>query len=331
MARNVGDRNIQGYQKSSGMTFAYATVVSDDNPDKRGQWQIRLDSELNEMKMPPEDLMWAHELSSGHSRMGGSGMNGQYPPGSRVLCMIMPGDDGDQRIIMGGMAASDPPKDEGGGGGSVSERKRADYNPGMQDGTASEKHPPNSDNSKTFGWDTYPYDKAGELMQRLEFWQHNREESKREQGQNNSRNQYDQMAGQKMETLSIGKDIKFDNSQNPMEFIEKKIQNSGAALPEILKMVEQLRNVKGGSNPPAIQAVGPQNYTKFLGQLSAFFPSLQKSDKQQAQQSDDQKKEDDRLQKQLERALELALLEEEERLQQEELLEIATKDEILNG
>ena len=288
--------DISGFPNQSQFGIFRAEVVNCNDEHQKCRFQCRMiGHEADEMGHPDKNLQWYTPMSEGSAHRG-MGKNPMYKPGDQVYCM----QDGRNRVIVGAVRKADPYEGE-----------MADVNPYTLDGKASPKSPPGQEEERNAGWDRPPSQKKTTREARQAS--RRRHEDKATQGQKKTKNVYNRTAHRYGDKLSIGKDIAFKDTdqQNTMKTIQDKIQNSGHAVPELLPMVETLRKVDGGSNPPAIPAVGAGQYASFIGSLASYFSGLSQASQKQEQKSDKEEKEQARQDEQLALAYEYALQEEE--------------------
>ena len=229
----------------------------------------------------------------------GTGANPRYTNGEELVCIKMNG----QNFILGAVRAM--------GMEGQPDGPESGINPRTLDGDQNLKDPMSEQEDSDRGWGS---PNPTEVHDTIQSFTHTMryQEDKATQGREKTKNEYGNKAlryKDKNKALSIarGAESRFDNSQQVMDFIEKTVQNKGAALPEILPMLQSLKKVDGMNNPPAIKAVGPQNYIKFVGQLTSFFPALAKAAKQQVKDNKKEEEKQKREEEQLRLAHELLL------------------------
>lgn len=301
-------KDVSGYGQPQELAVSTGIVVNNNDKHQKSRFQVRIEGHEDDiMRNPDKTLQWFSALVPDGVN-GGQGTNPRYQPGEEVVCMRLPGSE--EWVIIGSKRREDPYEGE-----------EADVNPYTLDGNESEKSPPPQRKERNTGWDITPTEKGGEgggTTKLARKYRRKREQSKKvqgeeetrpEEGSNTKRNRIRYAgAGWASDYLSIAKDLEFDDTQDPSKFIEKKIQNKGAAIPEILNMVQNLKKVDDKNNPEATQAVGAGNYGNFLGQLAGLFSGLQQQSQQQQQQSQEEEEKEQEQQRQRDRAAELELL-----------------------
>lgn len=283
-----------------GISIAELVRNNDDPLKSPDRYRCRVvGHEADEVNMPDDDLPFYTAMRSGESSHRGKGKNTRYLPGDKVIVMTI----GNDRYIMGSFPAADPQSGE-----------ESDTNPYTQDSTASPKSTPPKNKDPFFGWaGRLPSAKKTTREARLSNIK--REGSFKDKAEKESRNKYNRTAARFKDAdfLSIASEIPFDNTQNPMEFIKKKIGNKGAAMPSMLEMVNTLKEkVDGSSNPHAIQAVGAGNYVNFISQFSSFFKDLIKDQKANTKDARKQERKEAREEAQLRKAYQFKLEEDNE-------------------
>lgn len=270
------DRHISGYPDLGDFYIFKAEVINNKDDHQKCRFQCRMiGHETDETTMPDEELQWYSPMTPETSHRG-MGYNPRYVPGDQVYCLQF----GDERIILGSARKENPYEGE-----------EADVNPGTLDGTASQKSPPPGQNDRNNGWDRWPSEKT--TTRQAREGRRKREDSAVKKGQEKTPNPFKRTASRFLggEFLSIGKDLTWDNQENPMKFIKSSIQNKGAVVPEMLEMVETLRTKPGKSNPHPIQAVGAQNYMNFIKNLKSYFDKFQKQEQKKQREKDEELKE----------------------------------------
>jgi len=291
------DDDISGFPHKSQFGMFRVEIVNVNDEHQKCRFQCRMiGHEQDQMGHPDENLQWYTAMVPDSTHRG-MGPNPMYKPGDQCYAF----QEGRNRILCGSVRKADPYEGE-----------EADVNPYTLDGTASPKSPKGEEEDRETNWrPKRPGEKNTTTEARMA--QRGREEDKATQGQKKTKNIYNRTAHRYGDKLSIGKDIAFKDTdlQNTMKTIQDKIQNSGHAVPELLPMVETLRKVDGGSNPPAIPAVGAGQYSSFIGSLSKYFSGLSQAAKKQEQKSDKEEKEQRRQEAQLDLANQYALEEEQ--------------------
>ena len=79
---------------------------------------------------------------------------------------------------------------------------------------------------------------------------------------------------------SVGAQQKNDNKPKIKNSLDK-IQNSSAVAKNFLPAIEKLKKVT--SNPTAVNSIGAQNYSAINSQISSFYSSQGKQDKEAVQ------------------------------------------------
>lgn len=301
---NAIKEDVHGY--GGGITIVKAEVVNvKDDPEKANRCQVRIiGHQEDQIKIPDENLIWARPMQAGGAALKGVGFSPRYLPGSVVEIMVRGGPDSQEYTIMGAVGRGG--KDD-----------QSDTHPTIRGHGATDLSPLPED--KEYGFSSRPTEKKKtQDVRRINEEPRKRNKSKIEQGQKLS-----QAGGSgKKRTgarfidegfLSIGKDVSFDNGQNPMKFIKDKIQNKGAVVPSMIDMVETLRTFNTNTTPHAIQSVGAGNYLSFISQLQKFFKkrsgsSSSSSDsppKKQEEKTPEEISEEERLKEQIRKAEEL--------------------------
>ena len=294
------DRHISGYPALGDIQIFRAEVINNNDEKQKSRVQCRMiGHETDLINMPDEKMQW-YSLLTPETAHRGMGYNPRYVPGDQVYCLQF----GDERIILGAVRKEEPYEGE-----------EADVNPYTLDGSSSPKSPPDETQDRNKGWQQgLRSEKIKTTEDKTEYSRQsrrNRVESKKEQGEKKSKNIYERTANRFGNNLSIGKDIPFNNGKNPMQFIQDRIQNNGAIVPEMLQMVETLRKQKSeNENPHAIQAVGAGNYASFITNLANYFKNLKtKQQKEEDENDEDIKREEE--QDEADMAMALAIMEEE--------------------
>ena len=271
------DRNISGYPNLGDFQIFRAEVINNNDEKQKSRVQCRMiGHETDLINMPDEDMQW-YSLMTPETAHRGMGYNPRYVPGDQVYCLQF----GDERIILGAVRKEDPYEGE-----------EADVNPWILDGSSSPKSPPDESSDKNKGWQQGLRSETIKTREdKTEYSRQskrNRQESKKIQGESKAKNIYNRNKNRFGDNLSIGKDIPFDNSKNPMKFIQNRIQNNGAVVPEMLSMVETLRTKSETANPGAIPAVGAQNYINFIKNLTKYFDRLKTEDQKKKDEQDEE-------------------------------------------
>ena len=294
--------DVSGYTNPQDPLIFRARCISNKDDTNKGRFRCRMDHQNDEINHADEKLEYFQCLTP-ETSFKGLGYNPRYVNGDELVCIKING----QNFILGSSRAMGEEGDP--------EGEKSGINPWTLDGNASPKDGPACQESGgKCGWQGQ--DKPTQIHETPPSYltAFGYEEDKAKQGREKTKNEYGNRVlryKDPQKALSIARSQKFDDSQQVMDFIEKRIQNKGAALEEILPMLQSLKKVNGKNNPPAIQAVGPQNYIKFIGQLTSFFPALAKASKQQKQDNKEEEEKQKREQEQLERAYELLLAEQE--------------------
>jgi len=296
--------DVSGYTNPQDPLIFRARCISNKDDSQKGRFRCRMDHQNDEIAHADEKLEFFTPLSPDTTFQGMSGLpNPRYVNGEELVCIKING----QNFILGSCRAM--------GEEGNPEGEKSHINEWTLDGNASPKDGLAEQEDPQRGWRGGPDNPTQAHTTRQSYaWKFQPEEDKATQGREKTKNEYGNRVlryKDPQKALSIARSQKFDDSQQVMDFIEKRIQNKGAALEEILPMLQSLKKVNGTNNPPAIQAVGPQNYIKFVGQLTSFFPALAKASKQQKQDNKEEEEKQKREQEQLERAYELLLAEQE--------------------
>jgi hypothetical protein len=286
------DRKISGYPSLGDIQMFVAEVVNNKDEHQKSRFRCRMiGHEKDTINVPDETLPFYSALTPETAHRG-MGYNPRYVPGDKVICLQF----GDERLIVGAMRKNDPVEGED-----------ADVNPATLDGSSSHHSPADESNDRERGWDQNPSSKK--TTEEARRAKRRREGSKKTQGESKAKSPHGRTIARFMDKLSIGKDLPFDNQKNAMQFIQNKINNSGAVVPEMLKMVEQLRTKPAGTNPHAIMAVGPQNYMQFVSNLSKYFTQIATLFQQQQEKNKQTEEEKQREEEQMNKANELLIQE----------------------
>lgn len=310
-----------GAQQFPNMTIAEIVSNVDNKSDGQNRFRIRLIGHEGDLaRVQDKDLVYATTCTP-ETALRGCGYNPRYQPGDR--CLVWKSADGTW-VVLGALRNQYRADQEGGqqgsgGGGMNQGQVSGDVNPHTLDGGLSPKDPPARNQERQMGWrPEIPTETARDgigstIIERQ--LKRNFEQSKKVQAEeySNPDNRRPRLRFMDDDQFkSIGQfPAYFDNTQDPSAYIQKEVQNKGAAIPEILPMLQNLKRVNGKQNPEAIVAVGPGNYTAFIGQLQSFFSALFQKQKKDKKDSQKQNEEQERLEAQLDRAYELLLLEEQ--------------------
>lgn len=290
------NRPTSGYIDSSQQTTYIAEVVNNKDDVAKNRFQCRMiGHESDTISIPDSDLVW-HTPITPDGVGGGTGYNPRYLPGDKVICMKM----GEDRFIIGAYRADSP---------EIPKEKRQ-TNPSAEDGTASNKHRLPASTDQHFGWKGKIPTEAIQSVSdvggdRTHYArnnvEHQRNKSKISQGQNESKNQFGRTSSKSKAGVekSIGRQNKFDNGRNAMQFIKNRINNNGSVIPSLLDAVENLRSIAPGTNPDAIVAVGASTFAGLFQQLLQYVKDMAQD--QNNTESDEQT---ERRQKQAEQAQE---------------------------
>lgn len=275
MATNYNNPGILGY--NDGLIIATAEIINvKDDPEQAGRARIRLIGHHSDLiRIPDDQLPWARVMTS----TSGAGLSGAgvgttgLLPGSRVKVLVEGNND---YTIIGAM-------------------------PGEQDIHPMIRGSENTDNGapleRGHGWNGQ---NASEVKETREARKQKRRrgKSKVDQGQKEAKSVSGRTAAKDLGSnfLSIGRNLVFDQSQNAQKFIQDKIQNKAAVVPQALQMIEQLKKV-GGSNPTAIQSVGAGNLMGAMQMLSKLFKKKQKSQEEEQREEEMMKQIEEEMQK----------------------------------
>ena len=290
------NKRTQGYIDPTQQTEFMAEVVYNKDDVSHNRFQCRMiGHEADTITIPDSDLPWYTPIIP-DGVGGGTGYNPRYLPGDIVICKKI----GEERFIVGAVRRDSPDTPD--------ERKHV--NPTVKDGTASAKHRPPASTDTSFGWTgkipteaiQSQSDAGGDrTTYARDSVKHKRNKSKIAQGQNESKNQFGRTSSKSKAGVekSIGRQNKFDNGRNAMQFIKNRINNNGSVVPSLLDAVENLRSIAPGTNPDAIVAVGASTFAGLLQQLLQYVKDMAQD--QNNTESDEQT---ERRQKQAEQAQE---------------------------
>lgn len=298
-------RKPHGYSDSNNAQEVRARIINAQDPQKAGRYQVRIFGDQdNIIEIPDKQLVWASCMRNGFSSHRGMGLTAMYKPGDVVLVKIING----QYIIMGSF-----------GNEETVEGEKADQNPMVLDGTSSWKSPPSKNEDSFCGWlNNWPSELTTTLAVLNNQQARRRDDSKKSQGESkckpNSGSNKGRSNARFLNTAhaSIAK-LPYDRGQDFKKPLDR-INNKSSVFPTMLDMVDTLRNKPNGSNPTAINSVGPQNYVKFISDLQSYFPELVKLFQKFADSSAKEEQEQQRQEKQLREANLLARKQEMETL-----------------
>jgi hypothetical protein len=289
MSDNI--RKPLGYHDPSQQTTWIAEVINNKDDVAKTRFQCRMiGHEADTINIPDSDLQWYTPLTP-DGVGGGSGYNPRYLPGDTVVCTRI----GEERFIIGAYRKQDP---------EVYQKETDNRNPSAADGTASNKHRLPHTTDQNFGWQGKIPTEAIQSQpdaggQRTEYTRrnikHQRTSSKIKQGQSETKNQFGRNSTKSKAGIekSIGRQVKFDGSTNPMTFIKNAINNNGSLVPSLLDAVENLRaSVESGVNVDSIQGIGPNTFLELIKSLLESNKSERKQ-KQAEQATEDQKQAND--------------------------------------
>jgi len=267
------DRKISGYPSLGDIQMFVAEVVANKDEHAKSRFRCRMVGHESDQINVPDETLPFYSAVTPETAHRGMGYNPRYVPGDKVICLQF----GEERFIIGATRKETPYEGE-----------EADVNPWTLDGNASPKSPQAEKNDKQRGWSKEPSEKK--TTQEARESKRTRQQSKKEQGESQNPNTHGRKSTRFMDNLSIGKDNIFDNSTNPMQYIQSRIQNNGAVVPQMLQMVQQLKKKPRNTNPHAIQAVGAQNYMQFIQGLAKYFSSIKDASQKEKQRQEEEKK-----------------------------------------